>query len=161
MDLDQLLPKLFVGSHPETTHDIDRLKQDLGVTAVLNLQTDEDIRCLNLDWDQFEDHYRRAAIKLRRIPVRDFEASDLRKRLPDCVEALARLLQDGHSVYVHCSLGVARAPSVVVAYLHWVRNWDLNRAVKDVSTRRRCSPNADAVRLASEDRFRARESDAC
>jgi len=148
MDHNQILPRIFVGSYPGTTQEIDRLKQDLGITAVLNLQTDEDADYLNLDWPQLQAHYSQLGIGLRQVPVRDFDAADLQKNLPDCVRALDQLLQAGHTVYAHCTLGIGRSPSVVVAYLHWVQGWDLHRAVDHLSSCRSCSPNVEVIRLA-------------
>jgi len=42
MEYVQILPQLFLGSHPQTTDEIERLRQEAGITAVLNLQTDDD-----------------------------------------------------------------------------------------------------------------------
>jgi protein-tyrosine phosphatase len=53
------------------------------------------------------------------VPVKDFSNADPQLRLPKCVAALAHLLGQGHSVYVHCTARVSRSPSVVAAYLHW------------------------------------------
>ena len=58
MDYAQLLARLFLGSHPRTTRDIDRLRLKVGITAVLNLQPDEDMRAVNLAWEPLEGHYR-------------------------------------------------------------------------------------------------------
>ena len=152
MNLDQVLAQLFVGSYPLRTADIDRLKQDFGITAVLNLHTDDDINDLNLAWPALEDHYRDSAIELCRVPVRDFDSEDLRRKLPDCVEALNQLLEDGHTVYVHCTAGMGRSPSVAVAYLHWVEKRDLEEALRHVKNRRSCAcPDMEAIRLAGED----------
>lgn len=145
MDLDQILPQIFVGSCPQSTQDIDRLGNDFGVTAVLSLQTEEDLASWNLDGGRLEAHYGKSRIALRRVPVRDFDQEDLRKNLPKCVEALAQLLNEGHTVYVHCNLGAGRSPSVVIAYLHWVRRWDLDQAAGYVHQCRPCSPNLEAI----------------
>jgi hypothetical protein len=40
MDYAQIIPGLFVGSHPQAVSDIERLRLDSAITAVLNLQTD-------------------------------------------------------------------------------------------------------------------------
>ena len=151
MDLNQILPKVFVGSYPESAGNIDELKQNPGITAVLNLQTDEDHEYLNLDWDIIQAHYHRSGLEVHRVPVRDFDSQDLRKNLPACVRTLNELLEAGHTVYVHCTMGVGRSPSVVVAYLHWVQQWDLAEAVDHVGGRRPCSPNVEAIRLAGDD----------
>jgi hypothetical protein len=51
MDYSPILSKLFIGSHPQAVDDIERLRQESAVTAVLNLQTDEDMRAVNLNWE--------------------------------------------------------------------------------------------------------------
>jgi len=151
MNLDQVFPQIFCGSYPETTGDIDRLRQDFGITAVLNLHSDEDVRDLNVPWAALEDHYRRSGIELRRVRVRDFDRDDLQRHLPECVRVLRELIDGGHTVYVHCTAGIGRSPSVVVAYLHWVEHQDLGDAFDHVNSCRPCSPDVQAIRLASRD----------
>jgi protein-tyrosine phosphatase len=148
MDYAQLLGQLFLGSRPQTTADIDRLRLQSGITAVLNLQTDDDMRAVNLVWEPLEAHYRKSGIELCRVPVRDFDSVDLREKLPECVRALDNLLAANHSVYLHCTIGAARSPTVAIAYLHWCRAWDLEEAAAYVMGRWECSPNMEAVRLA-------------
>ncbi|HUT95835.1 MAG TPA: dual specificity protein phosphatase family protein [Thermoguttaceae bacterium] len=151
MNLDQVFPQVFVGTYPETTADVDRLRQDFGVTAVLNLHTDEDIDDQNVPWAALEEHYRRSGIELRRVPVRDFDQDDLRRNLPECVRVLRELIEGGHTVYVHCTAGMGRSPSVVVAYLHWVERRDLGEAFDHMNSCRPCSPDVAAIRLAGDD----------
>ncbi|OHB81218.1 MAG: hypothetical protein A2V98_00520 [Planctomycetes bacterium RBG_16_64_12] len=151
MNADQVLPQVVVGSYPESTEDIDRLKRDFEITAVLNLHTEEDLDDLNVAWGVLEDHYRRSAIELRRVPVRDFDRDDLRKNLPECIRSLGELIGEGHTVYVHCTAGMGRSPSVVVAYLHWVEQWDLDEAAAHMHRCRPCSPDIEAIRLAGDD----------
>ena len=148
MDYIQVLGQLFLGSRPETTADIDRLRRESKITAVLNLQTDDDMRAVNLVWKPLEAHYRKLGIELCRVPVRDFDSVDLRKKLPECVRALNQLLMAGQSVYLHCTIGAARSPTVTIAYLHWCLGWDLEEAVTCVKGRWECSPNLEALRLA-------------
>ncbi len=45
MNLDPILPNIFLGSCPTSSSDIERLKSDFGITAVLNVQMDEDMAC--------------------------------------------------------------------------------------------------------------------
>jgi protein-tyrosine phosphatase len=156
MDPSQILPNLFVGSCPTSTEDIDRLRRE-GITAVLNVQTHEDMAHWGINWDRLEPYYREAGVEVRRVPVRDFDPDDLRRNLPRCVQVLDELLHQGHTVYVHCNMGVNRSPSIAIAYLHWVQGWDLEKATDHVMECRSCDPYLDVIRLASKDRGREEE----
>ncbi|HOM18403.1 MAG TPA: dual specificity protein phosphatase family protein [Thermoguttaceae bacterium] len=150
MELTLILPRVYVGSCPVEPADIDQLKE-LGITAVFSLQTEEDFLFWGIDWPALESAYRKMDIELVRIPVQDFSPEDLREKLPACVAALEKLLQAGHTVFVHCSAGVNRSPSVVVAYLHWTQHMPLEEALEYVRQRRPCDPYADSIRLAAPD----------
>jgi protein-tyrosine phosphatase len=147
MDYSQVLSKLFIGSHPQAVDDIERLRQESAVTAVLNLQTDEDMRTVNLNWGTLEAHYRVSGIDLWRIPVKE-EQSELRQKLPQCVRTLDRLLAAGHTVYLHSTAGIGRSPTVAIGYLHWCLGWRLDEAVTYVRQLRQCSPHLQPIRLA-------------
>ena len=154
MDVSEILPNLFVGTYPTSTEDIDRIKREFGITAVLNVQTDEDMAHWGLDWQQLKSYYREAGIDVRRIPVRDFDPDDLRRQLPACVELLEELVDLGHTVYLHCNMAVNRSPTIAIAYLHWVQGQSLEKAADHVMKCRSCDPYLDAIGLASEDRQR-------
>ena len=144
----KVLPQLFLGSRPEIPTDIDRLRLESGITAVLNLQTDDDMRAVNLVWEPLERCYRASHIRLCRVPVRDFDPVDLREKLPECVCALKNLLLDNHTVYLHCTLGATRSPTVAAAYLHWCQRWNLEQAVAHVKEHWQCTPNVEAIQFA-------------
>jgi atypical dual specificity phosphatase len=155
MNLSQILPRLFVGSCPTRPDDIDHLKADYGITAILNLQTDSDLDYCDLDWGRLEGPCQALGVELRRIPVRDFDGLDLRRNLGQCVSQLDDLLRQGHTVYTHCNLGVGRSPSAAIAYLVWKLGWDLDAAIEHVTRGRSCSPDIDAIVLAGKERAAA------
>jgi len=146
MNWDEILAELIVGSCPHDAADVDSLADKLGVTAVLCLQTDEDFDNWGIDWSEVRDRYRERGIELARVPIRDFDEVDLRCKLPEAVDVLDRLLRAGHKVYLHCTAGSGRSPSVAIAYLHRVRGMPLEEALQFVQQRRPCSPNVDAIR---------------
>src|SRR2546428_5262245 len=84
MDYAQILPRFFLGSYPRNIGDIDRLRQESAITAVLNLQTDGDMRSHGLFWGPLKAYYATCGMTLRRVPVRDYDATHLRKKLPQC-----------------------------------------------------------------------------
>lgn len=151
-DYSQILPELWLGSHPRGARDIERLRRRIAATAVLSLQTDEDLKRLHLNWDALSLCYEREGMASQRLPITDFDQADLRVQLPAAARALHRLISTGHTTYVHCTLGVGRAPSVVIAYLAWYRGWALDRAWYRVKELRDCAPSFEAVWLASRAR---------
>ncbi|NQT15312.1 MAG: dual specificity protein phosphatase family protein [Planctomycetes bacterium] len=151
MNADQVLPQVVVGCYPQSPQDIDWLVRQFDVTAVLNLHTDEDIVELSVPWALLEDHYRQSKIEVRRVPITDFDHDDLTTCLPEGVRQLAELIDAGHTVYCHCTAGIGRSPSVVVAYLNWIEGRDLDEAAALVRGRRPCSPDLRAIRLAGRD----------
>ena len=145
VDYCRIQPWLFVGAFLESAHEVEMLQRREGVTAVLNLQTDEDIEEARFFAEHPEALYADTGIKVCRVPVRDFDESDLQQKLPECVAALRGLLEQGHTVYLHCTAGVNRSPTVAIAYLHWCVGWELDTAVKHVQKCRYCSPKVDAI----------------
>lgn len=152
MNYDEILPRLLVGSCPQSADDVAFLKQQEAVTALLCLQTDSDWAWLGLEGDKLESWCRSIGLVFRRAPVRDLDSQQLRERLTDCVEALEQLLAAGHKVYLHCTAGVGRAPSVAIAWLIGCQGWSMQQACDWVTHRRRCSPDLDAVRWAFQHR---------
>ncbi len=145
MNLAQIAPNLLVGSCPQTDEDVERLRSDYGVTAVLNVQTDEDLEAWDIDWDDLQRAYEMAGIAVARVPVRDFDVEALRQRLPACVQTLKKLCEQEHVVYVHCSAGINRSPTTVIAYLHRCRGRELDDAHQYVLARRGCDPYIQAI----------------
>ena len=155
VNLDQILPRLFVGSCPTQADEINHLKTEYGVTAILSLQTDHDLDYWDLDFNRLEARCRELKVEVRRVPVRDFDGLDLRRKLAQCVGTLDDLLAAGHAVYVHCNLGMGRSPSVAIAYMVWRQGWGLDEAIEHVTRCRSCSPNIEAIVLAGKDRAAA------
>jgi atypical dual specificity phosphatase len=144
IDYDQILPNLYVGTYPETAEDLRELKVR-GITAVLNVQTDEDFRDRGIDWPEMEDSYRSVGLEVNRVPMRDFDPEDQRQQLPEAVSTLAALLAKGHIVYLHCNAGTGRSPLVAMAYLHGYSNMSRRQAIKHVRDRRYCVPYEDLL----------------
>jgi protein-tyrosine phosphatase len=139
MDCTRILDNLHIGSCPRTSEEVDAL-QHAGITAVLNLQTQQDEAYLNIDWPCLQACYQQYGIEVRRIPVRDFDPKNLEENLPQCIRMLAELVHAGHTVYMHCTAGTGRSPTVAIAYLHMHSGMSLGDAYKHVRSRRFCSP---------------------
>ncbi|HYK87297.1 MAG TPA: dual specificity protein phosphatase family protein [Acidobacteriota bacterium] len=154
MDCDQIFPKLWVGSCPRNVQEIDRLVHEARISAILSLLTDHDIERLGHDWPLCLAHCALRGVELHRFPIIDGNSEDLRERLPDCVRMLDELLVKGHTVYLHCVAGIERSPSVVIAYFCWCMGYELDAAASYLDRCRGCSPDHEAIALATRDLLR-------
>ncbi len=151
MDYNGILPRLWVGSCLRSAGEIDRLVREVRITAIISLLTDPDIERLGIDWQVLQTHCVRRGVRLYRLPVKDGDSQDLREKLPDCVRLLDELLVSSATVYLHCAAGIERSPAVAIAYFDWCLGYDLEEAAAYVDRRRGCSPDLDAIALATRD----------
>lgn len=107
---------LYLGPYPQSKDDVEALSR-AGVTAVLNVQTDVDILHRKINLEEMQMAFQEAGILQVRSPIEDFNGESLRKNLPVATERLKELHLQGHSVFVHCTAGMGRAPAVVIAFL--------------------------------------------
>ncbi len=137
-DPTQILPTLLLGRAPATEAEVQILHRR-GITAVLSLQTDGDLAAMGVPGHTIQEWYRRAGIEGRRVPIEDWSAQAVITHLEDAVKALTDLLAAGHTVYLHCTAGVNRSPSVALGYLCRVRGESLGKALARL---RRARPEA-------------------
>ncbi|PKA48056.1 Phosphoglucan phosphatase DSP4, chloroplastic [Apostasia shenzhenica] len=89
MNYNFIRPDLIVGSCLQSPSDVDKLVK-IGVRTIFCLQQNSDLE--------------------------DFDAFDLRMRLPAVVSKLHRVInRNGGVTYIHCTAGLGRAPAVAVA----------------------------------------------
>jgi len=151
MDYNEITPNIVLGSCPYDIEEFERMQAATSISAVLNVQTDEDFSQWQVDWPTLEDYYHQQGIVIRREPVLDFQPEELRRGLPRCVRALDELRLQDHKVYVHCTAGINRSPSVVITYLHWYEDMTLPDAIQRVTSLRRCDPYFQSIHGAVED----------
>ncbi|KAF6005396.1 hypothetical protein F1559_004884 [Cyanidiococcus yangmingshanensis] len=145
LDFDEIPPDLYIGPYPQTPEHVEAMHQ-AGITAVLNLQTDEDFAHRNISWPALEAKYKELSMQIIRYPIPDFNAEALERLLPGAVRALDTAVKTGQVVYVHCTAGMGRAPAVVVAYLVWCRGMSLPDALDYVRRHRSvAAPNVSVL----------------
>jgi len=142
MNCAQVTPQIFVGPCP-CDHDDFHFLKTKSVTAILSLLTEDDADELGMTGEcAFAND---AGLAFRNMAVTDFDDLDLTRKLTACVEALDDLVKQGHTVYVHCTAGVTRSPTVVTAYLCWRLKWPLDDALNHVRAVRNCCPRGDLI----------------
>ncbi len=145
IDCDEIIPgRLWVGVYL-TSEDAALLRQ-MGITSVVDLQSDEDLREYAISLEDLVASLSEAGIELRRVPVQDFSKKDLLQHLPRCVEEIeSALATPGTRVYVHCTAGINRSPAAAAAYLIKSQQLSARQAYDYVVGRRECSPYLDVL----------------
>jgi len=130
---------LLVGEFPRPD-DIGWLKSEFGVTAIHNLQDDEDLTLNGLRERELAEACRQSGIKFVRTQIQDGSGDAMAERRGDTLEALANLISEGERVYLHCNAGLNRAPTLAIAYLRAHGQMSLDEACAHVKGRRTCGP---------------------
>ncbi|GFZ11153.1 dual specificity protein phosphatase (DsPTP1) family protein [Actinidia rufa] len=129
MNYNFIRPDLIVGSCLQTPEDVDKLRK-IGVKTIFCLQQDPDLEYFGVDITairEYADTY--DDIQHLRAEIRDFDAFDLRMRLPAVVGKLHKAInQNGGVTYVHCTAGLGRAPAVALTYMFWIQGYKLSEA---------------------------------
>ena len=130
---------LLVGEFPRP-EDIAWLKSEFGVTAIHNLQDDEDLALNGLRERELSEACRKSGIKFVRTQIQDGSADAMAGRLEHTLAALAKLVNSGERVFLHCNAGLNRAPTLAIAYLRAHGEMSLDEACAHVKARRACGP---------------------
>jgi len=150
INFDRIESEIFIGSAPQSSVDVARLAQ-MKITAVLSLQSDQDLKSHRIDWPKLEKNYQHNNITVQRFSIIDFDETDLANRLTQPVMALNELLQLEHRVYVHCNAGICRAPATVLGYLCHYRGMTIEKGLKYIRAHRpQVNPYKGAVAKALE-----------
>ncbi|XP_022945467.1 phosphoglucan phosphatase DSP4, amyloplastic-like isoform X2 [Cucurbita moschata] len=152
MNYNFICPDLIVGSCLQTREDVDKLRS-IGVKTIFCLQQDPDLEYFGVDIGAIIEYTRTFDdIEHLRAQIRDFDAFDLRLRLPAVVSKLHKAInQNGGVTYIHCTAGLGRAPAVALAYMFWVQGYTLNEALELLLSKRPCFPKIDAIKSSTAD----------
>ncbi len=133
--MQSIRPYLIVGPGILAS-DVPRLRR-AGVTAVLSLQEpDVDLRLSAME------QVRRAcqpSMEFHNVAVQDYDPQAVIRALPQALAILHHLVRSGRVVYLHCSEGINRSPSIALAYLVQHERLSLGEAVAELL---RCHPSA-------------------
>jgi len=154
INFDLVEPGIYVGSSPQSSVDAARLKQ-LKISAVICLQSDNDLMARKINWSKLEASYKHNDILINRFPINDFDEEDLGNKIVEPIKRLNELLNDKHKVYVHCNAGVCRAPSAVLGYLCHYQGMSIEGALGQIRIAR---PIANPYKKAVEKALRELES---
>ncbi|KAL6644308.1 hypothetical protein ACP70R_015916 [Stipagrostis hirtigluma subsp. patula] len=151
MQYSKITEQIFVGSCIQTERDVKMLSETVGITAVLNFQSESERNNWGINSNAINNSCRENNILMVNYPIREVDSMDLRKKLPFCVGLLLRLIRKNYRIYVTCTTGYDRSPACVISYLHWVQDTPLHIAHKFITSLHSCRPDRAAIVWATWD----------
>jgi hypothetical protein len=127
---DAITDELWVGSYPADEADWILLRDGYGVEAVLNLQTDDDLRGEGLLSSVAWKLAMGSGLTVERVPITDFRPEEVQRSLVPAVAALHALASEHARVFVHCTAGMNRSPTILLAYLILNAGWTVEQALE-------------------------------
>ena len=71
MDFAKILSWIYVGSNPASIEYIEGLRRNRTASPVVNLQTNEHMSAIGMDFKPLEAHSRTSPIRLFRVPMKE------------------------------------------------------------------------------------------
>ncbi|MBX2870320.1 MAG: dual specificity protein phosphatase family protein [Acidiferrobacterales bacterium] len=139
LNFDPVTDKLLVGTCPKCTADIEQLKEH-DVHHVVCLQSDSDFRNLGIHWPELVQSYQRNEIQVSRIAMTDFDEDNIASHLSRAAAVVSKALDGGGKVYVHCTAGRERSPTVAAAWLMQIQGLSAVEACQKVNQARPSNP---------------------
>ncbi len=119
---------LLIGPSVHPT-DLPRLRR-AGVNAILSLQEGgRDLPTAAIDRMQAACE---PVVAFRNVGIPDYDPEGMIRLLPVALETLRGLHADGRVVYLHCTEGINRAPSIALAYLVAAERLEVEVALAEI-----------------------------
>lgn len=120
-EVNEIVPNLYLSSYGGAVN-IDHLKE-IGITDIINL-SDKD----NVAPDEF-NYYQISAV--------DDPSEDIKQYFASTNRFIENVLARHGKVLVHCTAGVSRSPTIILAYLIYKHGYSLDEALLFVYNKRK------------------------
>lgn len=120
-EINEIVPGLYLSSYGGASN-IDYLKR-IGITDIINLSDKE-----NVAPTEFNYH---------RIQIADDPDADIKQYFAITNSIIDSVLETGGKVLVHCTAGVSRSPTIILAYLMVKNGYYMEEAFNFVYEKRR------------------------
>lgn len=151
MSLSQISVQVMVGSTPKDVGDVRELCDKHGVTSVLSLQTNADLRSRGINIDLLETQYQKREMNFQRFPIDDVSPEDMAQKILLPIQYLVDQVNKDKLVYVHCNAGICRATSTVLGYLYLEQGMTMQQGLEYIRSKRPiANPYVSAVTQALE-----------
>ena len=129
--MSEILPnKLYLGDYGEVKHETESLVEKLGINYFINVAEEVSYS------DRVTQYFKDKGVYYYKFSLRDYDDTKFKLCSQPVIDLLHMLISNGCKVYIHCHLGVSRAPTIVVAYLIKYHGYSLIDAVEYVKKQR-------------------------
>jgi atypical dual specificity phosphatase len=146
LDCNEVIPnRLWVGGYvrPEDV----RFLRQMEITSVVNLQSDRVLSVYGIKHQKALKAFSQVDIELRGSPPLTLTSKACQKNLPQAVEELEKSACAARAkVYVHCSAGINRGPTLAAAYLIKQEAMSAQEAYDFLVARRDCNPYLEVLK---------------
>ncbi|HOB62673.1 MAG TPA: dual specificity protein phosphatase family protein [Candidatus Competibacteraceae bacterium] len=130
LDYGVIQENLLVGSCPYGHRDLISIRKKLKASAILCLQDDLDLTMMGINYENMKEAGQKLELLMVRSQWTNSNGANHRlDNLRQAVKTLQQLLNEGHTVYVHCTLGQVRSPTVALAYLTGIQGFAIEEAI--------------------------------
>jgi protein-tyrosine phosphatase len=134
--LDHIIDNVFLGDWRDSVNEI-KLRRN-GVKGILTLNKEYKHN------DEEKKMFKAIGIKLKYVELYDSHESNISQHFDDCIKFIKSV---PGPVLVHCTAGISRSPSVVIAYCMVEKKWSLEDALTHCKKiRPRVNPNSTFIK---------------
>lgn len=126
--------KLYLGSIYSTHQPV---LEKFGIKAVVNLS-------------QMSIFSKTDSIDVLDIDIEDYSDANIKQHFECTIAFIEKSFVSKKNILVNCAAGFSRSPSIVIAYLMFKNNWNLEKAFEFVRSRRFVSPNSGFMKQLKE-----------
>lgn len=116
--LDHVIDNIYIGNWYDSINEKKLLDSNIKAIITLNgsyenIHTDDDVKM-----------FKRLGIINKRININDNAKSDIKQYFKECIEFIEK--HKNKNILVHCTAGISRSASIVLAYLIICKNMSYN-----------------------------------
>ena len=109
--------RVILGTFPLTQKDLNQI-QEIGATAVINLQTGQEMAARGVFWPVMKAKYLELGIQSYSFPLPDKNEQDYADEIFNICQHLNDLVNEqGHTVFLQDNSAISRGPTVLMSYM--------------------------------------------
>jgi protein-tyrosine phosphatase len=133
-DFTEIMPHIFIGSritavgNPQTKEN--DLLEPLDIKVVISALSEEEYERYQITQEDFD------TVTWYRLVISDDEDENIYQHFAPVSQIISEAIKENKNVLIHCSAGISRSPTLVIAHLMIEKNWSYEDAYRHIKSRR-------------------------